>query len=247
MLKDLLDPYELKARIAPGLIIALPVLADALYSSPSLSGWPIFTFESACGLALIYGLSYIVRGRGEGIEKELWESWGGPPSTRVMRDRDNTWTTELKTAISQAVTKALSARLPAPEEEKTNRLQADKVIADAFRQVRQYLRQHDPNGLWFKHNIEYGFSRNLLGCRLLWALIAFVATIFAAIYGEKTGGHILNPASAVGLLSLLSAIFVGWFVLPTATKHIADGYAESAWMAFLEMTSQSSATKKSEP
>lgn len=248
MSNNFLDAYELKARVAPGLILALPLIADAVYAVPNLSNWPIFTTGSLCSVALLYGLSQVVRGRGEDIEPELWAAWGGTPSTRVMRHRDNTFTEDLKASISQALTKAFGAQLLTRQEESSNGVRADKVIADAFRQVRQFLRERDPNGLWFKHNMEYGFCRNLLACRWLWVLIALASTAFAVIYSWKTGGNVFNFASTIGALSLICAVYVGWLLLPGATKRVADGYAEAAWTAFLSMAGkESQATATSIP
>src|SRR5262249_27590972 len=75
--------------------------------------------------------------------------------------------------------------------------QADKTIHDAFRLVRQYLRQHDHDGLWSKQNIEYGFCRNLLGCRTLWLGMALCGAAFAVFYALKTGANPINAASAI--------------------------------------------------
>jgi hypothetical protein len=36
-----------------------------------------------------------------------------------------------------------------------------------------------PDGLWFKQDIEYGL--NLLGCRVMWTLVALASTAFAAV------------------------------------------------------------------
>jgi hypothetical protein len=240
-MKILFDEYELKARVAPGLILAFPLLADAAYVAPSLSGWPIFASGSLVSLALLYGLTFVVRGLGEDMEPQLWANWGGPPSTRIMRHRDSTLTADLKASISRALSTEFGSRLMTREEEASNQVASDKAIADAFRQVREYLRQHNPDGLWFKHNIEYGFCRNLLACRVPWALLALAGTILAAIYSLKVSGSILNPASVIGCLVFLCAVAVGWAVLPGTTKRVADGYAEAAWMAFLRLSQQSQA------
>jgi hypothetical protein len=238
MIEKFLDEYEVKARVAPGLIVALPVLVDAVYAAPALSGWPIFAAGGVCSLALIYGLGHLARARGEAIEPALWNRWGGPPSTRFLRHRDLAFARDLKGAIRRAVTERFSVTLLSAHDEATEPGRADSAIADAFRQVRQYLRQHDPNGLWYKHGVEYGYSRNLLGCRPIWAVVSLAATIFAAWHGARTGAGILNPASTIALLSLICAGYVGWAILPKATKRIAEGYAELAWIAFLRVSEE---------
>ena len=247
MIDKFLDPYELKARVAPGLIVALPLLVAAFYAAPVLSSWPIFAASSVCSLALLYGLSHIVRARGRAIEAELWDRWGGPPSTRLMRHRDNTFGWDLKLSIQGALSRKFSVRLLTPDEEGKNPDRADKTIVDAFRQVRQYLRQHDPDGLWFKHVVEYGFCRNLLACRVMWVLVALSATAFAAFYGVSTGAGVLNPASGIGCVSFLCALYFGWGLLPDAVKRIGESYADSAWMSFLRTSEEEEKTRSFVP
>lgn len=247
MIKKIVDRYHWEARVAPGLILALPVLVVTVYAAPILSNWPIFATSGAFGVALLYGWGYVVGARGSATESKLWDGWDGPPSTRLMRHRDGTIGEETKSSIRQALANRFLSHLPSPEKEAADPRLADKVISDSFREVRAYLRKHDPDGLWFQHNVEYGFSRNLLACRGLWVVIASIATAIAAFYGARTGRGIVNPASAICLLSLLCAVWVGWYVLPTATKHSADEYAESAWMAFLEANRETSVMRSSFP
>jgi hypothetical protein len=235
MIEKFLDAYELKARVAPGLILALPMLVVAAYGAPILSSWSIFAASGVCSLALLYGLSLVVRARGRAIEQALWNTWGGPPSTRYMRHRDGTFGEAMKKSIQEA----LAAKFPAaqilpPDEEARNPERADKAIVDAFRQVRQYLRQSDPDGLWFKLNVEYGFCRNLFGSRMVWAGISLAATISAVVFAMRNGSGPINPASAICFLSLVCSVYVGWFVLPDSVRRVAETYAETAWMAFLQ-------------
>jgi hypothetical protein len=242
MIEKYLDSYELKARDVPGLILVFPVLIDALYAAPILNSWPIFTASGICGFALVYALGHVARALGERTESSLWASWGGPPSTRFMRHRDPFFGDNLKRLIYEYLAKELSTPLLSEEEEAHHPKQADKEIEDAFRRVRDYLRVKDPKGLWFSHNVEYGFSRNLLGCRVLWVIVSAAATAFAVLYGIKTGHGPLNPAAVMDCLALLCALYVGWSVLPGATKLVANGYAEAAWLAFLRVAEESPKT-----
>jgi hypothetical protein len=238
MIEKYLDEYELKARIAPGLIVALPVLVDATYAAPILSSWPIFAAGGVCSLALVYGLGYVVRAQGKAVEAALWKQWGGPPSVRVMRYSDPQFGSDLKDSIRSAVAKEFSLTLLSHTEEIKTPQRADISITDAFRRVRQFLRQHDPNGLWSKLNIEYGFCRNLLGSRMTWAAVALSAAVVAAFYSAQSGAKLLNPAVVIGFFAFACAMYIGWVVLPSTTKRIADGYAESAWMAFVQLSQE---------
>jgi hypothetical protein len=233
MIANVLDEYELKARIAPGLIVAFPVLVDAGYTAPVLTGWPALAAGGVCGLAVIYGLGQVMSARGAAIEPELYRRWGGAPSTRFLRNHDLSLSSDLKSSIRGALGQKLALALLTQAEGAKNPIAEDLAIKEAFQQVRPYLRKYDPAGLWYKKNAEYGFCRNLLGCRVMWLSIALAATVFAIVSGANKGGA-FNPASAIGLLSVVCAAFIGWSVLPKITKRAAEAYAQSAWMAFLQ-------------
>jgi hypothetical protein len=236
MIDKFLDEYDLKARIAPGLIVALPALVDVIYMVPVIGSVPVFAAGGIIALALIYGLGYVIRAEGQQLEPALWKQWGGPPSTRLMRSSDTLFGPDLKISIRSAVTQEFAVTLHTPAEEKKDPTCADKAIADAFQRVRTFLRRFDPTGVWQKNNIEYGFCRNLLGGRMLWAFVAAGSIVVAVWRSATTHSGFLNPAVVVSCFSLACACYVGWRLLPKATKRIADRYAELAWTTFLQLS-----------
>jgi hypothetical protein len=242
MIEKFLDPYEIKARIVPGLILSVAVLVDVVITAPVLSNLPIFAATGIFSLALIYGLGNFARARGAAIQPKLWLAWGGEPSTRFLRLRDPHFSDGLKASIRNEIPRRFGTRLLLPEEEARNAERADREIVDSFRRVRSYLRQKDPDGLWQKQNAEYGFCRNLLGCRVSWVVLSLIALAFALGNAIRTGQSLVNAGSIVGSISFLSAVYVGWFALPTATNRVAEAYAESAWMAFLHLSQGEPAT-----
>jgi hypothetical protein len=236
MFEKFLDPYEIKARIAPGLILSVAVLVDVVVTAPVLSNLPIFAATGILSLALIYGLGNYARARGAGIQPKLWAAWGGEPSTRFLRLRDPHFGDGLKTSLRNEIARRFGTQLLPLDEEAKNAELADREIVDSFRRVRSYLRQKDPDGLWQKQNIEYGFCRNLLGCRASWMVLSLIALGFALGNAARNGQSLVSAGSIVGCISFLCAIYVGWLVLPTATRRVAEAYAESAWMAFLNVS-----------
>ena len=236
MIEKFLDPYEIKARIAPGLILSVAIVVDVIFTVPVLSNIPIFAATGIFSLALIYGLGNFARACGASLQTKLWEAWGGEPSTRFLRIRDSHFGDGLKVSIRSELTRRFALQLQPLDQESRNPEFADREIVDAFRRVRSYLRQKDGDGLWQKQNIEYGFCRNLLGCRVSWVILSVVALAFALGNAIRTSQSLIDPGSIVGCLSLFCAIYVGWFILPTATKKVAEAYAESAWMAFLNVS-----------
>jgi len=243
MIDKVLDEYEVKARMAPAIILVLPVIVGCLYTAPVLSSWPVFAASGICCLVLLYGLGYVVRARGNKIEPSLWNAWGGPPSTRFLRHHDSTLPTATKAQIRVQVEKKFSIALLSADEERREPARADRAISDAFRRVRQYLRQRNPVGLWFKQNAEYGFCRNLFGCRVLLLALALASAVFTGFYGWRTGAGVLNTAASVEFSFSLCTAYYGWKILPEATKRIANAYAESAWISFLDLSEETEGLK----
>jgi hypothetical protein len=71
--------------------------------------------------------------------------------------------------------------------------------------------------------------------------------VFAVLHGLRTGHTPINPAAVMDCLSLVCAGYMGWNVLPGATKRAADQYAESAWMAFLRKAEEVESVKSAPP
>jgi len=122
------DSYDLKAMLAPGLILALPLLVDAVYAAPNLSGWLLFAAGGTCSLGLIYGFGRFARARGNAIEPELWRQWGGQPATRLLRHHDSHFGDDVKEAVRNALAKEFSVKLPNPNEEAINADRATRQL-----------------------------------------------------------------------------------------------------------------------
>jgi len=224
------DPYEVRARFAPTLIVMSPwlLLIVALLGDVQLSA-STGSVAALVFLALLYGFSFAVRSLGRRIEDRLWESWGGPPSALVLTDGDTTFTPETKAAIRTALSSSLGIQEATDPHWASN----PPRIQEAFRLVRQHLRLGDPHGLWSTHNAEYGFLRNLLGSWWLWLLNSVLTAALALLLWYLGRGKMFLFAS--GFSMALGAVAIGLRsrVLPAATRTAAFRYAESAWTSFL--------------
>ena len=81
------DPYTLRARIAPALIVALPASLAIFALLPEI---PLFVTAFSGILGAVGGtaiLAQVGRERGRKKEPALWKSWDGPPTTRLLRHR----------------------------------------------------------------------------------------------------------------------------------------------------------------
>jgi len=176
---------------------------------------------------------FLIRYYGRELENELWSDWDGAPSTRFMRWRDLTLGDDLKKQLHEAVKSYCKIRLSSKDQEKENPGRADEQIKLAFLQVKGMVRQNDPDGIWVKHNAEYGFHRNLLGSRSLWLASAIISIIACGIAFELTKNDILILGATLNIFFAIISILGGWHYLPKIIRNTADRYAESIWISFL--------------
>lgn len=230
---DWLDSYEIRARIAPTIVVFSPVaILIILIWSEVFTSFNLIIGEMALLLFLIYALSYVVKFYGKCIESSLWAAWDGAPSTRFLRWRDVSFNDEFKEKIHGLLKNNFPCSLLSKSDEEKSPINADNQISAAFLQVNAFLRKNDSEGLWQKHNAEYGFNRNLLGSRTLWLFFSTIATIVFLFLWIKTNQNLLFIGMILCSIEILCAFIVGWYYLPLLVKVAADRYAESMWMAF---------------
>ena len=159
------DKYERVARVYPALILTCPAVVAVATTMPTLPSQTTTSHAvtAAVLIAVFYALTRFVRVVGFNIQQPLWDSWGGPPSTRMMLWSDNTMTDQWKENAHAVVADSLSISLHSKKKEAHNLDDAKKLIADAFAQVKTILDLEKPDGKHQVHNIEYGFAPNLLG------------------------------------------------------------------------------------
>lgn len=227
------DPYEIRARIAPTVVVSFPLIVTLLFTMLSISdSIAQFLSSGVVLLLMVYTLSFLVRHLGKRVEPKLWERWGGAPSTRVMRWSDTTFDDDLKGQLRSSVEQLCGVKLKSREEEAEEPKEADRQTIQAFRQVRAIVRREDPDGVWFKHNAEYGFQRNLLGSMALWLVLSVLGALVCAGGWYIGGDTVLLVGSVLNVLSLIVCI-VWWRLLPTFAQEAANRYAESVWTSFL--------------
>ena len=233
------DSYSIKARWLPALIAMAPLLvAIAIPLSLFEITVPAGSLGACLLVAGMYLASQAVRARGVSIQSALWWSWGGPPSTRFVRWRDDRFAYETKRMIHQVVLQRFGIHLLTLPEELARPEDTDLKIDQAFMQVRQVLRNEAGKDVVLNaHNAEYGFLRNLLGARSWMLGLAVVCSLAAAAayWSEPRRTSVL--VCLIELLLAACSILGGWYVMPALLKHSAERYAESAWSCFLQLPS----------
>lgn len=215
-----LDRYVVSARFLPSLIVVGPALLAFL---PWTTTEIDFLKVAGAGGLSIFGaffLAQITRDFGKRLEEVLWPSWGGPPSTRMLRHSDTTLAARQKVELHETI-KALNTKLhaPTPEEEA-----ADPAAADAcYERMTAHLRSKTwgPKNfpLLYDENVSYGFKRNLLALKPFGILcsLACLASGGLAFWAGRPG----LASVAVGFVTLI----VSLQATKASVKRQAESYA----------------------
>jgi hypothetical protein len=235
----LFDSYSREARVFPAVLVLVPVILFAFVAIPKtlLGEFPKNAVVLLAFFAVVYMLAGIARSVGKKTEAELIDSWGGLPTTMMLRHTD--------TKID-AVTKARYHRLlsemcpdivwPTAKDEAANATETDTIYGSAVA-VLQARRRGEEHSLVRTENASYGYRRNMLGLRAGGITIALLAAIGAGALFSTQVLHI--PFISAGLPKVLAdprnillvvvsvAIAIVWAALvrPAWVREAADSYS----------------------
>ena len=171
----LMDSYDRKARLNPVLLAIIPpvgvlvgLYAVRLQAQTALVGL-LATF------GIFYLLTSICRNLGKRLENSLYKSWGGKPTTQLLRHRDNTIDPITKKRYHTFLSQKIKTKFPTEDQELKKQNMADNVYSSAIEWLLGQTRDKKKFNLLFLENISYGFSRNCLGIKYIAISIALLS------------------------------------------------------------------------
>lgn len=225
-----LDKYTVRARLLPALLVALPIgLATVTWFPGGVFGWgAVWGLVTWSGGTML--LAQLARDAGKRKERQLFESWGGKPTTRMLRHGDTANAVTLGRRHKKLESLLRDVKLPTPEEEAGNPSAADEVYETCITFLREKTRDTKEFALVFEENCNYGFRRNLWGMKpiglslVLLGLVAILTAPFTEAIARS--GGTLALAGITGGLNLM--LVLSWlFVLkPNWVRVAAEAYAE---------------------
>jgi hypothetical protein len=240
----LLDAYERKARLTPGLLAFAPV-AFAI-TTLGFKKFPAVAIAvgvlSAAGGT--YALSILVGHMGRQAQAGLWDSWGGPPTTRFLRMHEVTTNPAQRDVWRRAIETVTGVTLPSARAEATNPAMADNIILVAVDQIRR-LGQDTRYPLVIAENAQYGFERNLYGFRWAGRVISFACTaalLLVLLLTKTSTPH--EQTFAIGALAAGATIdfffLLAWVLIPSTsrTKAASERYAQQLFQAVVNESRQ---------
>lgn len=221
----LIDRYTLLARVGPAVLVGMAACLAVTAWIP-FAEWP---FKLAAGTTVIaivaMVLGQLVRDAGKAIEKPLWAKWGGPPTARMLRHRDETVRPGFKASLhARVVELGFVERMPTKQEEEQDPIGSEifyETCSDRLRNKALELKAKSPFDVVHQENISYGFRRNLLGIRP-YALCAVAISLIVSAAALLFDRH---PYFEIGGISLIGAAILA-SANENALKRTADNYSE---------------------
>jgi len=218
------DSYDLKARVYPALLAALPGLATLLAWFPSLltsnAGAAVLTIINTCGL--LYLFAELSRSQGQRAQKQLLKTWGVMPTTQMLRHADTSIDAEVKARYHQHLGGKLGKPLPTAEEERADPDAADKRYGSIVLWLMEQCRG-PAHFLVLNENTSYGFRRNLYGLKPIGIAVCFTSLLVVGLFlldrypaqrpvtlpSVIATAQTLTPVQ-VGAIGLSLIVLVGW-------------------------------------
>lgn len=225
------DKYNRVARLYPSLIILIPFLlftincrlANLENVFDSILGVKIIG-NITISVVLLYFFIQINRFLGKFLfERIIFKNELQMPTTRFMLFNDNEFSREYKNQIRAKIKNDFQIELPSEFEESQNNENVRKRILEAVGLIRQKVK----NGrLLLQYNIEYGFSRNLIGGSILGLLMSvFNIVYFYNINDKIIGGISIALAICFALLLIICKPII---------NHLGNQYAKRLFQEYLQ-------------
>jgi hypothetical protein len=181
------DHYSFRARLQPAFLALLPLIIGALAWTEPGAKWFTLLGSLLSTAGLTFFLANFARNRGKAIEPELWKSWGGAPTTQLLR-HSGPANSVLRERWHRELSKLLNKALPTPREEKEDPTGADELYDAATRILIEKTRDTRGFPFIYRDNVNYGFCRNLYAlknCGIAINLLGLIASGLAAYWSLR--------------------------------------------------------------
>jgi hypothetical protein len=85
MIEKLFDHHSFRARLQPAFLALLPIAIGAFAWAQPDAKWLTAIWGVLLSAGFTFLLANVARNWGKSIEPKLWNSWGGAPTTQLLR------------------------------------------------------------------------------------------------------------------------------------------------------------------
>jgi len=220
------DRYDVEARYVPALICSVPFLFLGFYY---LNGLDSIFWQSAFALtigsvgfstALFLVVIHFCRAIGKAIEEKMFRRGLTFPTTEFMLNEDTNLSPERKAKIISKVKQKfdidLSKKISGSDQDR-------RAVHEAVGQIRSMF--HKNSQLIQQRNIQFGFTKNLLGGSVLAVTVSMIGVILSIV----TSNSVALKVSFV----LLASYFILGLASFSLVRFTARHYAHTLYDEFL--------------
>ncbi|MDS3905725.1 hypothetical protein RJB87_11045 [Staphylococcus hominis] len=227
-----LNEYELKARIFPASLTILPFVITILPWFSQLISLKSSLLISIILIILLFFLGKLARERGKKVQGKLIQKWGGLPATLQLSHLDNTIDIETKKRYHDYLQKNIEGlKLPSRNEEIQNPKSSQDKYESAVKWLLENTRDTKKFPLLYQDNINYGYSRNMLGMKWLTVIISVFSIVLNFCLLYFLNYDFIEEITINVIISILinSFIIIIWifFVNEKWVKSTAEAYART--------------------
>jgi len=181
MLKELgknFDYYTINARFMPAFFSVLPFVLTMLAWCPSSKSILGGSLTILIGFGVMTFISTFISNLGNKCQEKLFSIWGGPPTTTILRHRDQVLDKYTKQRYHKWLdSKIDELNLPDVDDEIKDQTDSDLKYQSAINFLREFTRDKTKYPAVFRDNVAYGFARNLLAIRMIGMLVALMCVV----------------------------------------------------------------------
>lgn len=221
-----LEFYKFFARVLPVYVLFLPIglAAHVWFGSGSFFISTIALLGGPLGFAFL--LAEFGRDAGYLKQNKLWELWGGPPTTQLLRHRHAAGNPVLRKRVHKKLHKLIpEITLPTAEEENADPVTADHIYETCVKYLLARTRDHQRFRLIYKENVSYGFRRNLWGLKPFGVIGSILGILLTAGYCWYSGTVVTAEIAIVLALHIVIVALWGLVVRPSWVRVPADAFA----------------------
>lgn len=223
-----LDIYTIKARFRPFVIMVFPLatatmvwLQDEFAHFSVL--WGMLVWSGGTALFAQLGRDW-----GKSKQEGLYKSWGGKPTTRMLRHREAPNKVILARWHKKLQKLCPDVKIPTEDEERTDPEGADHAYEACIAALREKMRDKKKFSMVFDELCSYGFRRNLWGMRTGGIAISAIGTVAVLFFilPDVLGNAPVSKTSVVAELLNIAILFIWVFLINSDwVKIAADAYA----------------------
>jgi len=240
-MKNPFDSYSLIARAYPALISAMPlfILWYSLSKFDELNNLLEFILsiefvgELTIAVVFLYFYAQLIRAISLVVEKRLFTSKRGFPSAYFLLYSDDHYSTSYKDEFRRRASLVFNLSLPTQDDESDRPDDAQRQLCELSKHMILYVKKGE---LIFKHNIWYGFFRNLIGGSIF-SILFCILNIFVGVF-------ILESVILWSTSTVMLIIFTTLFVFKDAILiQQAEAYGKQLISEFMEKANSNETTK----